>query len=349
MESGSFYFSAATRFDPTRWKGQIKQFMKCKFLKHLPSQAINQDHILRGVVVPTKAAIFWVGADGSSVSTLDKASFLTVGAGKERAIDDTEGTWKNCIAWLIPTALVLEHTHAGNHGTTPLWSLGRLHVLTSAPPTMGGQWRISLSPPASEPGNMTMMVTDYQGPLISVFLALPDGQAPDPDAQDPDADPTEPFKQCSGPVRAILHWTSPPICDTVNVFNGLFPADAAFDEMPPALTERLDDEQRGVLSGISCSTKCVHLVDALAGTGKSHLARCLINRWGDSADPKKGFLVVALRTRTLHQEFLETVLSDKAPRSSDQLLSFALVEKVDDFERQGCRCGSMNTMQYNRS
>jgi hypothetical protein len=45
MESGSFCFSAATRFDPTRWKGQIKHFMKCTFLKHLPSQAINQDHI----------------------------------------------------------------------------------------------------------------------------------------------------------------------------------------------------------------------------------------------------------------------------------------------------------------
>jgi hypothetical protein len=91
----------------------------------------------------------------------------------------------------------------------------------------------------------------------------------------------------------------------------------------------LDDEQRQVLSGISCSTKCVHLVDALAGTGKSHLARCLINRWGALADPKQGFLVVALRTRTLRQDFLETVLSDKVPHSSDRLLSsFALLPSL---------------------
>jgi hypothetical protein len=92
--------------------------------------------------------------------------------------------------------------------------------------------------------------------------------------------------------------------------------------MPPALTDRLDDEQRGVLSGISCSTSCVHLVDALAGTGKSHLARCLINRWGDSADPKQGFLVVALRTRTLRQEFLESVLADQVATFSN-LLSYS--------------------------
>ena len=77
------------------------------------------------------------------------------------------------------------------------------------------------------------------------------------------------------------------------------------------LTQRLDEEQRQVLSGISRSTQAVHVVNALAGTGKSHLARCLINRWGNMADPADGFLVVALRTRTLRQEFLDSLLADK--------------------------------------
>ena len=53
------------------------------------------------------------------------------------------------------------------------------------------------------------------------------------------------------------------------------------------------------------------MVDALAGTGKSHLARCLINRWGSMRDAGQVFLVMALRTRTLRQEFVEALLADK--------------------------------------
>ena len=36
----------------------------------------------------------------------------------------------------------------------------------------GGMWRISVSPPSSKTGGMTMLVTDYQGPLLSVFSCL---------------------------------------------------------------------------------------------------------------------------------------------------------------------------------
>jgi chromosomal replication initiation ATPase DnaA len=78
-----------------------------------------------------------------------------------------------------------------------------------------------------------------------------------------------------------------------------------------------------VLSGISRSTKAVHVVDALAGTGKSHLARCLINRWGEVADNSLGFLVVALRTRTLRQEFLESVLADQVDRFKIKITGLA--------------------------
>ena len=53
------------------------------------------------------------------------------------------------------------------------------------------------------------------------------------------------------------------------------------------------------------------MVNALAGPGKSHLARCLVNRWGSMSDNRQGFLVMALRARTLRQELLETLLLDK--------------------------------------
>jgi hypothetical protein len=109
-----------------------------------------------------------------------------------------------------------------------------------------------------------------------------------------------------------LRWTFPPIAGQANAYAGLFHDDAAFEAMPASLTQRLDEEQRSVLRGISSSTKAVHVVDALAGTGKSQLARCLINRWGSLRDNGQGFLMMTLRTRILRTELLESLLLDKA-------------------------------------
>ena len=149
-----------------------------------------------------------------------------------------------------------------------------------------------------------MLVTDYQGPLLSVFSSLIDrGTSSDMNAP--------PAVQCSGPVRAALRWPSPPTAGQANAYAGLFHEDAAFEAMPAALTQRLDEEQRSVLRGISASTKAVHVVDALAGTGKSQLARCLINRWGSLRDSSHGFWLMTVRTRRLRTEFLESLLSDK--------------------------------------
>jgi hypothetical protein len=87
---------------------------------------------------------------------------------------------------------------------------------------------------------MTMLVTDYQGPLLSVFSCLADRGA----SSDMCAPPAV---QCNGPVRAALRWTSPPIAGQANVYAGLFHDDAAFEAMPASLTRRLDEEQRSVL------------------------------------------------------------------------------------------------------
>ena len=57
---------------------------------------------------------------------------------------------EDCIAWLIPTKLAQSHV-----GTDPatLWSLGRLHVLKSAPRAMSGMWRITVDPPLRTGGH----------------------------------------------------------------------------------------------------------------------------------------------------------------------------------------------------
>ena len=82
--SGTFVFGRDTPFHPAKWRGQIKHFMKCNFLANVQAQPINQDHILRGVILEAQPAIFWVGADGSSM--LEKASSHTWGKGQEKAV-----------------------------------------------------------------------------------------------------------------------------------------------------------------------------------------------------------------------------------------------------------------------
>ncbi|MFM7979693.1 MAG: hypothetical protein ACKPKO_10290, partial [Candidatus Fonsibacter sp.] len=141
---------------------------------------------------------------------------------------------KKRVAWMIPTALAKKSS-----GATPMavWSMGCLHVLTAAPRTMGDMWRIAMSPPSSKTGGMTMLATDYQGPLLSVLLSLTDrGTSSYVSAP--------PAPQCSGPMRAALRWTTPPVATQVNVYSGLFHDDSAFEAMPATLSQRLNDEQR---------------------------------------------------------------------------------------------------------
>jgi hypothetical protein len=299
-----------------RWQGQLKHNIKCGILSLLSMQAIKPDHIMRGWISETKSAIFWVGADGTSV--LRRASRPIKGsAGQERTVGDDQGTWKNCIAWLAPTSEIMNRDRPESQ---QLWSLGRLHMVVAAPRTMGGLWRITLSPASDKFGEMTMLVTDYQGPLISVFSAIRPREVASTSTQ-PDAPPP---RQCSGPVGAILRWTTEPACDAANVFHGLFQDYRDFSSLPGTLDNILDQEQRSVLLGISNSHKAVHVVDALAGTGKSHLARCIIHqwvhKWGSEVD---GFLLVALRTRTLRHEFMESMAEagkDKLLHSSPSVL-----------------------------
>ena len=149
-----------------------------------------------------------------------------------------------------------------------------------------------------------MLVINYQGPLLSAFSSLIDrGTSSDMNAP--------PAVQCSGPARAALRWTSPPIAGQVNVYAGLFHDDSAFEAMPAALTQRLDEEQRSVLRGISASTKAVHVVGALAGTGESQLARCLINCWGVAARQQSGFLVDDTPHSWIHYGRKKVVLLNK--------------------------------------
>jgi hypothetical protein len=43
LQSGAFVIAPVARLDPTRWKGQVKHAITCRFLRNLPLQSIKQD------------------------------------------------------------------------------------------------------------------------------------------------------------------------------------------------------------------------------------------------------------------------------------------------------------------
>ena len=74
--------------------------------------------------------------------------------------------------------------------------------------------------------------------------------------------------------------------------------------MPVALTQRLDEEQRLVLRGISTCTEAVHVVDVLAGTGKVATGAMPYQPLGVAARQQSGFLV----DDTPHSQLADGVL-----------------------------------------
>ena len=125
---------------------------------------------------------------------------------------------------------------------------------------------MTISPPSQSTGDMLMLVTSRQRPLVYIYMMLAK-------AQDP-ADPV-----CSGPVRASLRWTTLPYAMVSNTLFGLFPDEDALGKLPRNLVDQLDTEQRQTLLGISASLTCVQVVDAVAGAGKSHVAKRIIWRY----------------------------------------------------------------------
>ena len=230
-------------------------------------------------------------------------------------------TWRHCLAWRIK-----QETAANIHLDPQLtpedmvlrtWQSGTLHLLTAAPRTGGGRARVTFEPAAEEFGPTLMFVMDYIGPLVSVFGCLHQGLRNLGPMHWP----------ATGPVRAALVWerglvTSDGPHPTAKPFNALskaIPPDF-LENLPKALT-CIDKEQAAVIGAIRASDAPLHLVHALAGTGKSMVIQALLAHWVSNTRVANRFLLVTLRNRPLRHEFLETLLENKVLEPQDVLFA----------------------------
>ena len=181
-----------------------------------------------------------------------------------------------------------------------LWFRGRLRLLTSAPRTQGGMSRIKFDPPLedNECGDVTMLVLDFAGVPLWQYSCLKKV------AQDP----------VTGPLAGLMRWANQPtIASPSNVFKGTFQDTDILSSLPDKL-RCLDEEQLQTIRGISSSDAPIQFIHALAGTGKTHVLKCLLHGWNRIRETGT-FVVVALRTRELREEMWRDLL-DILPEDS---------------------------------
>ena len=238
-------------------------------------------------------------------------------------------TWRHSLAWRIKQETALRIHLDGQLEETDkvslTWQAGTLHLLTAAPRTGGGRARMTFEPPAEEFGPTIMLVLDYIGPLVSVFGCLQKGLHNLAPMQWPG----------TGPVKAALLWDDgwesnqdeflvdpalPPLsAKSFNALSKVIPPDFPFN-LPKAL-DCIDAEQVSVLAAIRASDAPLHLVHALAGTGKSMIMQVILAQYVRKTREPNRFLLVTLRNRPLRHEFLETLLDNKVLEPKDVLFA----------------------------
>ena len=97
----------------------------------------------------------------------------TLALGDTKHSNDTEQTWKGRLVWTIRTNALQTAPHKHISGDK-LWKLGRLRVLTSAPPTQSCRSRIMFEPclDESEVGDVTMLVLDFVGTSLWQYSCI---------------------------------------------------------------------------------------------------------------------------------------------------------------------------------
>ena len=100
---------------------------------------------------------------------------------------------------------------------------------------------------------------------------------------------------------------------TGKVLTGLFRfEDVDCLSLPTALANRLDYQQQQVLMSICAEDASpLQVVQAYAGTGKTHLAMCLVRKRleRNQLDDTSGTIIWAVRTRTLRDDIMHSLVS----------------------------------------
>jgi len=159
------------------WVATVLHAAKSKLINFvLAQQAVPPSRTLRGNVNSKMADLLWVITSASTAAQPD------------------QGAWRHCLVWLIS----IQQLRALPHGTSAsdIWQAGSLHILVRAPRAQAG-WRMTSAPPATNFGETIALALDYQGPVITTFMALRSSGS-----------------LSGGPVRATLQFDGPPDSDS---------------------------------------------------------------------------------------------------------------------------------------
>ena len=219
------------------------------------------------------------------------------------------------MAWLITAEKYDALVDARTRGQTraerisQMWSAGTVHLLTAAPRSWQGKWRLTFAPKAEHFGDSILLVMDYVGPIVSVFNCLRKAMLDEQLAGNPWV--------ATGPLQATLNWddagqvagpASPPISVSwQNTLTGVIDMNLAL----PQSIRGLDAQQRQVLEALRAQAVPCHLVHALAGTGKSYILQAILANWVHARQTNDRYILLTLRNRPLRHEFLETLLANK--------------------------------------
>ena len=88
------------------------------------------------------------------------------------------------------------------------------------------------------------------------------------------------------------------------MWEGLFASEVDFTNLLSELRSRLDKQQRDVLLSMSQEHRRVVCWQASAGTGKTHMGTCLLHQMLRSNKLDDGFIIWAVRMRTLRDDIL---------------------------------------------
>jgi hypothetical protein len=101
--------------------------------------------------------------------------------------------------------------------------------------------------------------------------------------------------------------------------------------LPAALKNKLDEQQLAALMGISSTPDPVQVLTAFAGTGKSHVAKCLIWGYLRLKDAPDEVAVLLFRTKRLREEMVADLLNDVC--EPEELLAVGAMPSGPDVDR----------------
>jgi hypothetical protein len=310
QKSGRIRITSQTKLTADNYAAAILHSEKVNTLWTLRHSPVRHSCMLRGWIAQENPDMFWVGGDLAS---------LTRSFAADPRSNTGDDTWKNSAAWIISCQALRE---ALDQRASPddLWASGRLHILERAPRNMTGRWRIVFAPPVSQTcsGDCLMVVLQFVGPQRWAYTAIRQSL------------------KLETPTYALNHIFNGQQDDSdappdPHLFWDLFSSSDNIDRMPPSLKDKLDDEQLAALKGISSTPDPVQVLTAFAGTGKSHVAKCLIWGYLRLRDKPDEVVVLLFRTKRLREEMISDLLIDVC--EPDELLAVGALPRGPDVDR----------------